>query len=131
MKYFLQHLIKQVEYLEQSTSIITFHLLPDPRDTPLRIDVPSWALGMHSNTMKDFDGMKIVENFNTNALDNLLQLIMAGYGGLENYNIWLTKADEDVRLGRRTMDTLYESLLERELKTKLRHNRSYRRVVRI
>jgi len=112
-------------------SIVTFHLLPDHRDTPLRIDIPSWALGMPTSKLKDFEGVKIAENLDPHALNNLLNFLMTSYGGLENYNIWLTKADVDVRLGRNAMDTLYEPLLERELRTKLRHERRYRRVVRI
>jgi len=104
-------------------AIVSFHVLLDARDTPLRVDVPSSMLG---------GGEKLVDCGDHKAaagdVTPILEVLVAGYGGLRNYNVWLKRVDEEVRLGRRTVDYVYTPALGRLLDLTLIHERGYRRV---
>ncbi|MEM2882671.1 MAG: DNA double-strand break repair nuclease NurA [Candidatus Bathyarchaeia archaeon] len=104
-------------------SMISFHLLPDPRDTPMRVDVPSWACGFE-HRISDLVGAKPIEA----DVSGIASLLMGGYAGLKDYNVWLKRADEEVRLRRDVADGLYASALERILGATIIHPRGYRRV---
>jgi hypothetical protein len=104
-------------------SMISFHLLPDPRDTPMRVDVPSWACGL-DHRVSDFIGSRPAEA----DVGEVVALLMEGYAGLKDYNVWLKRADEEVRLSREVVDGIYSSALGRLLNATIIHPRGYRRV---
>ena len=61
-------------------------------------------------------------------LTEIIGLLVAGYGGLRNYNIWLKQVDQEVKLTRKTLDDLYGPILEKALGLQIVHTRGYRRV---
>jgi len=107
-------------------TIVSFHLLFDIRDTPLRIDVPSWFFGSE-NTLRTFMETQFREGAKDRA-EKLIRMLKPGYAGLMDYNVWLKRADEQVKLQDKDMDNLYERVLEKELGLTLIHTRGYRRV---
>jgi len=107
-------------------TITSFHLLLDSRDTPLRIDFPSWILGSE-NTLNILKKNHFI-NHASNAVEEIIRMLKAGYAGLMDYNVWLKRADEEVKLHRRDVDAIYERLLEKDLGITLIHTRGYRRV---
>jgi len=107
-------------------TIVSFHVLLSLQDTPLRIDVPCWALGIE-NTMGNLTECRFLDG-EVDALSRVIGVLLAGYAGLRNYNVWLVAADERVRLTRQDMDQVYEGLLSRALGLTLIHSRRYRRV---
>jgi hypothetical protein len=123
---FLKHAIETIQKILRFPTIVSFNLLLDNRDTPLRIDVPSWVLGGENTSsllkkhrlIKDVDG----------ALEGLIRMLKTGYAGLRDYNVWLKRADEEVKLRRRDVDDIYERVIERDLGITLVHTRGYRRV---
>lgn len=104
-------------------AMVSFHVLLDKHDTPVRIDTPSWTFNRET-TISDFiGGRDLLLNVNP-----IISLLMSGYGGLKDYNIWLKRVDERVRLSNNIVDTIYSSALERELDFTIIHTRGYRRV---
>ena len=73
--------------------MVSFHVLLDKRNTPVRVDTPSWTF-KRETTVSDFTGGRdVLVNVNWTV-----SLLMSGYGGLKDYNIWLKRVDEKVRL---------------------------------
>lgn len=104
-------------------AMVSFHVLLDGRDTPMRIDTPSWTFNRETTISDLTGGRDLLVNVNS-----IISLLMQGYGGLKDYNIWLKRVDERVRLSNDVIDTIYSSALERELNFTIIHTRGYRRV---
>ena len=104
-------------------TMVSFHVLLDKRDTPIRVDAPSWVFS-RDTTISDFAGGRDLQV----NLNWIVSLLMKGYGGLKDYNIWLKRVDEKVRLTNEVMDSIYSSVLEKELDLTIIHSRGYRRV---
>ncbi len=120
---FLQEAVQTISLLPDFPTMISFHVLLDRRDTPVRVDTPSWTFGREYH-VKDFKGSrKVLVNVN-----DIIGILVAGYAGLRDYNIWLKRVDEEVRLSRDTVDELYSSALEKLLGVTIIHTRGYRRV---
>jgi len=100
-------------------SFISFHLLLDKRDSPLRIDVPNW-----DHSLSEIDWPKPVDV----NLEELLKIMITGYCGLDGYNLWLKDVDQKVRLRKRVVDQIYFPYMEKIFKEKIIRGRSYRRV---
>jgi hypothetical protein len=100
-------------------SFVSFHLLLDERDSPLRIDVPNWDY-----KISEIDWPKPVDV----NLENLLKIMITGYCGLDGYNLWLKDVDQKVRLKKRVVDQIYFPYMEKIFKEKIIRGRSYRRV---
>ncbi|MCL6579527.1 MAG: DNA double-strand break repair nuclease NurA [Candidatus Bathyarchaeota archaeon] len=99
--------------------IISFYLLLDVRDSPIRIDIPCWDhIFARTGWPKpiDFD------------VDEVLKVMVTGYCGLDCYNLWLKNVDERVRLKKRVVDNLYFPFMERLFGEKIIRGRGYRRV---
>ncbi|MEM2865121.1 MAG: DNA double-strand break repair nuclease NurA [Candidatus Bathyarchaeia archaeon] len=122
---FVQHAVKVIEEMTRFPTVTSFYLLLDARDTPLRVDVPSWTCGSE-NTLGSFMESRFLDAYD--GVGEVICLLRAGYGGLRNYNIWLRRVDEEVKLHGKDVDALYERLLEKELAIILIHARGYRRV---
>jgi hypothetical protein len=54
--------------------------------------------------------------------------LRACYGGLDNYNIFLTQVDRRVKLTNETLDNLYKQLFEQSMKKPLIYSRDQRRL---
>ena len=100
-------------------SFISFYLLMDVRDSPMRIDVPCWEQPLSKTGWPkpiDVD------------IQTLLKIMVSGYCGLDAYNLWLKNVDERVRLKKRIVDTIYFPFMERLFDAKIIRGRGYRRV---
>jgi hypothetical protein len=100
-------------------AIVSFYLLLDVRDSPIRIDLPCWDY-----TFARTGWPKLVD-FN---VDEVLKVMATGYCGLDCYNLWLKNVDERVRLKKRVVDNMYFPLMERLFGEKIIRGRGYRRV---
>jgi len=100
-------------------SFISFYLLIDVRDSPMRIDVPCWEQPLSKTGWpKPIDA----------NIQTLLKIMVSGYCGLDAYNLWLKNVDERVRLKKRVVDTIYFPFMERLFDAKIIRGRGYRRV---
>jgi len=99
--------------------IISLYVMLDTRDSPIRIDLPSW-----DHTFAKTGWPKPIK-FN---IDELLKVLVTGYCGLDCYNLWLKNVDERVRLKKRVVDTIYFPFMERLFDAKIIRGRGYRRV---
>jgi len=120
---FIQGAVERLKLIPDLPTIISFHVLLDPRDTPIRVDTPSWVFRINRR-LHDLKG-------NQRALVNVNDIIgalLAGYAGLRDYNIWLKRVDEEVRLTRSIVNELYIPALEKLLGVTVVHSRGYRRV---
>jgi hypothetical protein len=100
-------------------SFVSFYLLMDIRDSPMRIDVPCWEQPLSKTGWPkpiDVD------------LQALLKIMVSGYCGLDAYNLWLKNVDERVKLKRRVVDELYFPYMEKLFQSKIIRGRGYRRV---
>jgi len=109
--------------LERAPAIVSFHTRLHPRDTPLRIDLPSWMVEDKKKLWEPLQSEEIACN-----RDDVFEVLTGGYGGLQNYNIWQVRADAQARLSRETVDSLYRDVLEKELGMRIEFERGYRRV---
>ncbi len=103
--------------------MVSFHVVLDKRDTPVRVDTPSWSFNRETTISELVGGRDLLLNVNA-----IVSLLLEGYGGLRDYNIWLKRVDEKVRLSNDTVDTIYSSALEKHLDFTIIHTRGYRRV---
>ena len=100
-------------------SFVSFYLLLDVRDSPMRIDVPCWEQPLSKTGWPkpvDVD------------LRALLRIMINGYCGLDAYNLWLKNVDERVKLKRRVVDEMYFPYMEKLFQSKIIRGRGYRRV---
>ncbi|MBS7623426.1 hypothetical protein KEJ39_07120, partial [Candidatus Bathyarchaeota archaeon] len=106
-------------------TIVSFHARLDVRDTPLRIDLPSWSFGI-DHALRDLRGSASITGVN---LDNVLCMLRTLFGGIRHYNILLTSVDSEVRLKKDTVNRIYLPILEKHLglQLPLAQARGYRR----
>jgi hypothetical protein len=102
-------------------AIVSFYVLFDRRDSPIRIDVPCWNqklvdVGWHKLAPESVD------------LEGVLRVLATGYCGLDCHNLWLKNVDERVRLKKKTVDNIYVPYMEKLFGEKIIRGRSYRRV---
>jgi hypothetical protein len=119
---FKQKAVKVISKILDLPAVISFHLLPQLIDTPMRIDIPASYFNIESKLLEV--GWPEVINVN---LEHVLELISAGYCGLENYNIWLKAVDDEVKLKRKNFEDLYLTKFKEIIK-KYITPRGYRRV---
>ncbi|MEM3715620.1 MAG: DNA double-strand break repair nuclease NurA [Candidatus Bathyarchaeia archaeon] len=100
-------------------SFISFYILLDLRDSPIRVDVP-----YYNRALFDVGWPEPIEA----NIEDLLKIIVAGYCGLNVHNIWLKNVDEKVRLRRKVIDEIYLPFLEKVFGEKIICGRGYRRV---
>ena len=95
-------------------------------DTPLRIDVPAFNVGLPTR-LSQISASRILKPSPQKVLD-ILGIVRGEYGGPELYNVYLIRADQEARLPMNDVTTLYEPLVEKELKLSLIPRRRDRRV---
>ena len=100
-------------------SFVSFYLLLDTRDSPIRIDVPYWE-----HSLSEIGWPRPVDL----DLEDLLRIMVTGYCGLDAYNFWLKNVDERVRLKRKVVDKIYFPYMEKLFQEKIIRGRGYRRV---
>ena len=116
---FIDWATETISRIPSFPSFVSFYLLMDVRDSPMRIDVPCWEQPLSKTGWPkpiDVD------------LQALLKIMVSGYCGLDAYNLWLKNVDERVKLKRRVVDELYFPYMERLFQSKIIRGRGYRRV---
>ncbi|MFX1562376.1 MAG: DNA double-strand break repair nuclease NurA [Promethearchaeota archaeon] len=106
-------------------TFVTFCVKLAHNDTPLRVDLPAFNIGLPTRVSEISESRRLDPL--PDRLGGVLQLLQAEYGGLDQYNVWLVRADQEARLPTRDVTTLYEPLIEKELKTQLALTRRNRR----
>jgi hypothetical protein len=105
--------------IQEFPSFVSFYVLLDPRDSPIRVDMPYYG-----KMLFEVGWPEPVEV----DVKNVLKIMVTGYCGLNAYNIWLKSVDEKVRLRREIVDDIYFPYLERIFGEKIIRGRGYRRV---
>lgn len=116
---FVDWATETISSIPRFPSFVSFYLLMDVRDSPMRIDVPCWEQPLSKTGWPkpiDVD------------LQALFRIMVSGYCGLDAYNLWLKNVDERVKLKRRVVDELYFPYMEKLFDSKIIRGRGYRRV---
>ena len=116
---FVNWAVDIISKIPKMPSIMSFYILLDVRDSPIRIDIPNWEY-----SLSQIGWPKPVDV----NLEDLLRIIVTGYCGLDGYNLWLKNVDEQVRLKRKSVDDIYFPYLEKLFQRKIIRGRGYRRV---
>jgi len=119
---FVDRAVEVVKRIPRMPAIVSFHVLPSLNDTPMRVDLPAWQLGIDKTLFE----VGWPEDIGVDVSE-ILRLISAGYCGSENYNIWLKAADDGVKLNREIFENVYLRKFE-EIVGVFITSRGYRRV---
>ena len=111
------------ELLAQCPAMVSCYVRPAPNDDPLRIDVPASAVGR----AESFPAVEQAWVPDPRAIEPIVALVLALYGGHTVHNAPLYKVDRKVRLSRRTVEQVYLPVLERVANVPLSVDRSRRR----
>lgn len=106
-------------------AIVTFCTKLAPNDTPLRVDVPAYNVGLPTTLTELPESQRLDPP--PARVEEILQFLQMGYGGPDLYNVWLVRADEEARFPESDFTTLYEPLVEKELRLPLVPTRRNRR----
>ncbi len=110
----------------QIPTFVTFCTKLRYNDTPLRIDMPAFNIGLPTR-LSQINSSRLLDPPPSRVTD-VLGNLQGQYGGLELYNVYLVKADQQARLPMQDVRTLYEPLIEKELKIPLTPKRRDRRI---
>lgn len=115
----IDEVAKVIADIADFPAILSFYVLFDLYDSPIRIDLPCYDtrfvdVGWHKPFSAD--------------VSEVLKVLATGYCGLDCHNLWLKNVDERVRLKKKTVDNIYVPYLERLFGEKIIRGRSYRRV---
>ncbi len=99
---------------------VTFDVLPDKNDLPMKIDVLS----------KEFikEDLKNKDNIPYNINKNIINLIFYGYNSYKVYNLWLVNVDKAVKFRSKEMENVYMKAFQRETGIPFYETRGERRV---
>jgi hypothetical protein len=112
-----------ISNIPSSPAIIMFHMIPRAEAQPLRIDIPACSLGIR----KKITDVRPFEFIDPEKVTEVAQQITADFGGRDVYNALLYIVDREVRLGSKTVDSVYKSVLSKELGYSIEYDRSTRR----
>ncbi|MEM0315655.1 MAG: DNA double-strand break repair nuclease NurA [Archaeoglobaceae archaeon] len=116
---FVRWATKVISGMLEFPSFVSFYILLDPMDSPIRIDFPYYE--------KLLIEIGWPESANVDIKD-LLKIIVSGYCGLNVHNLWLESADEKVRLSEAVVDEIYLPYLEKLFGERIIRGRGYRHV---
>ncbi len=104
-------------------AVVMFHMIPKANAQPMRIDIPANCLGYINKIMEvnPFDFIK------PETVEPIVGQLVADFGGRDVYNALLYIVDREVRLGGKAVDTVYKSVLGKEMGVPLDYDRSSRR----
>ncbi len=111
------------ELLAECPAMVSCYVRPAPNDDPLRIDVPASAVGLGAS----FQALEQAWVPDPRAMEPIVALVRAMYGGHTVHNAPLYKVDRKVRLSRRTVEQVYLPVLARIANVPLAVDRSRRR----
>ncbi|MCW4050707.1 MAG: DNA double-strand break repair nuclease NurA [Candidatus Bathyarchaeota archaeon] len=114
---------KIIEDFPTAPAIVMFHIIPKENAQPLRVDIPSCSLGIEEKIMNG----KPFKFTDPTVVEDIASQIVTDFGGRNVYNALLYVVDREVRLGVRTVDKVYRSVLGKELGVPIEYDRSSRR----
>ncbi|TFG26073.1 MAG: DNA double-strand break repair nuclease NurA [Promethearchaeota archaeon] len=94
-------------------TFISFHLLPDIRDNPIKVDIPSWHF-QGANLLSNYPFVDFVKNVDP-LLIKIIGFLLNLYGGIENYNLLLSAAHDNAVLKVSDFIEIYEKLIQDKL----------------
>ena len=112
-----------ISNIPYSPAIAMFHIIPKAEAQPMRIDIPACSLGIR----KKITDVRPFEFIPSEKVSEVVQQITSDFGGRDVYNALLYIVDHEVRLGVKTVDTVYKSVLGKELGFPVEYDRSTRR----
>jgi len=112
-----------LERVPSFPAIVMFHVISRENAQPMRVDVPSCCLGLDKK-ISDATPFQFIE---ARHVDGVVRQIVEAFGGRDVYNALLYVVDKEVRLSARAVDTVYKSVLGRELGVPIEYDRSTRR----
>lgn len=115
--------LQVISDIPYSPAIVMFHIIPNGDAQPLRVDIPACNLGIH----KKIADVKSFEFIEPMRIEKVTQQLTSDFGGRDVYNALLYIVDREVRLGGKTVDSVYKSVLGKELGFPIEYDRSTRR----
>lgn len=112
------------QYSEMPT-FISFHILIDVRDNPIKIDIPSWYF-KNWRKLLDFPHVNFFD-ISVPFFKDIIKIVLKMYGSSENYNLLLSAAHDDVVLRKNTYNEIYEQFMQDKLEILLPFRRRTRR----
>ncbi len=106
-------------------TFVTFCAKLAHNDTPIRIDMPAFNAGLPTR-ISEITASRLLDPSPSRVIE-VLETLRGEYGGPELYNVYLVRADQEARLPDSDVTTLYEPLVEKELKLSLTLKRRDRR----
>jgi len=112
-----------LEKVPSFPAVMMFHIIPRENAQPMRVDVPASLIGLDKK-ISDVDPFEFVD---WRHADGVARQMTAAFGGRDVYNALLYIVDKEVRLSAKAVDTVYRSVLGRELGVPIEYDRSTRR----
>jgi hypothetical protein len=112
-----------LEKVPSFPAIVMFHIIPRENAQPMRVDIPASLIGLDKK-ISDVNPFEFVD---WRHADGAARQITAAFGGRDVYNALLYIVDKEVRLSAKAVDTVYRSVLGRELGVPIEYDRSTRR----
>jgi hypothetical protein len=112
-----------LEKVPSFPAIVMFHIIPRANAQPMRVDIPSCLIGLD----KKISDVSPFEFVDWGYADGVARQMAADFGGRDVYNALLYIVDKEVRLSAKAVDTVYKSVLGRELGVHIEYDRSTRR----
>jgi len=112
-----------IEEIPSSPAIAMFHVIPKEHNQPMRVDVPACCIGIR----KKIKDVRPFEFIDPSAIEPIVKQLCDDFGGRDVHNALLYVVDQEVRLQGKTVDTVYMSVLGKELGVTLEYDRSSRR----
>jgi len=112
-----------ISNIPYAPAVVMFHMIPQVYAQPLRIDIPAHCLGIK----KKIADVQPFEFISPQKVTKIAKQITKDFGGRDVYNALLYIVDKEVRLSDKTVDTVYKSVLGKELGVPVEYDRSTRR----
>ncbi len=112
-----------LEKVPSFPAIVMFHIIPRENAQPMRVDIPASLIGLD----KKISDVAPFEFVDWRHAEGVARQMAAAFGGRDVYNALLYIVDKEVRLSAKAVDTVYKSVLGRELGVHIEYDRSTRR----
>lgn len=122
---FISNAIKIIRQYSDMPTFISFQILIDIRDNPIKVDFPSWYF-KNWHKLLDFPHVDFF-NISEPLFKDFIKIVLKMYGGFENYNLLLSAAHDDAVLRNKTYNEIYEQILQDKLDILLPFRRRTRR----
>lgn len=113
--------------MKEYPTIVSFYVLFNKKDSPLRVDIPSYYFNL-DHKLEDLFKTNFLSMNNEEKLLRIVNYLKDQYIGYKNYNVLLKRVDEIVKLSNKVVDKVYIRLIEKKLNRILLFGRDYRRV---